>query len=870
MATATNQQLIAGLYTAFFDRAPDQNGLQYWENQFSGNATVKTLAGQFAEHPVFTETYADMSDAEFVQNIYQNVLGGQGETSGVDYWVAQLEGGMSRSDMVANFVSDALTLDLSAFTDLTAEELAAAQARQDTLTNKVNVGLHFVEKFGAASNLSADTDTTTKAGLESDPVYLASQAAIANVTNDDATVTAANDAIDAAASPADLNDGGTPVFTLTQGLEDLQAAQADAAEALAAVAVAVNANADKPEVDDPDDNNDAYDQFVAGFDAEDAADAAAAAVQAIEDEQANIDIANANLLSARATTFSAHGDDDAADLLVAAKLVTATTVMTDANVAKAAAAAQAAVDSDKAVYNDVGNVVVAADGKVQDGYTKVYQLADKSFTSDATAEGASFVGYAKANPTTDVTESDLVIGGDANGVAGDDSAGTPATPATVTIGVDASYNGILTIGGLNVTISNGVAAASELANIETLADVKSVSQADGVITIIGTVSDNNSGDGNAETAADLSGLNIQFAGTGSADASYVADDVFKGVSASDLQNLLAEAEADLTADEATNGTATELLTDLRAAINAYAAAEGNLAVTVDSAASATLATIRSAIAGALDTDGATADEVEEAAEGVLATIAGYADSADQAGKEFGDFAPVLNDKTNDAQESALISAFEAISDRQDLVNAVETAEGHFTQSAGAVLVAADSLQQERDGQIQAVTAAETAKADAAEYAATIADLVAAYAQAEEAVTDAQDALETAGVESLITLTENTTGTLFGADLFVYSAGNDDITIGRFESDDQLFIGTGFKLVALTADDDLVTDRLGDASALEVFAQQDGNNVVLYVEQEAFAGNDTGAIANSDFETITLTGATLEDLVFSNGALVSVA
>ena len=194
MATATNAQKIAGLYAAFFDRAPDAAGLSYWETQFTGTATVNTIASLFAAHPVFETTYGAMTDVEFVNAIYLNVLGAAGDANGVDYWVGQLKNGGAdaRANFVAKFVNDALTVDLSTFTNLTAAELAVAQGRQDTLTNKVNVGLYFAEKFGAASNI------TTTGDITKDPAYLAAQAAIKNVTADKASVTDAQARVDVA------------------------------------------------------------------------------------------------------------------------------------------------------------------------------------------------------------------------------------------------------------------------------------------------------------------------------------------------------------------------------------------------------------------------------------------------------------------------------------------------------------------------------------------------------------------------------------------------------------------------------------------------------------------------------------------------
>jgi len=222
----TVQQEVAALYSAIFNRAPDQAGLQFWVDAIEGGDTLVQAAEGFTLHPVFAETYAGMSNSEFVQQLYVNVLGGAGDANGIQFWTDKLDSGVSMGQVVAEFVQGALSIDLDALLasgELSQDEYDAAVVRQDSLTNKADVGLSFVAKFGAASNLSADTDTTTKEGLESDPVYLASQAAIAKVTADPASVTAANAAIEAAQSPVELNE--SPSFTLAEALAAQQAGE---------------------------------------------------------------------------------------------------------------------------------------------------------------------------------------------------------------------------------------------------------------------------------------------------------------------------------------------------------------------------------------------------------------------------------------------------------------------------------------------------------------------------------------------------------------------------------------------------------------------------------------------------------------------
>lgn len=339
MATATNAQIIAGLYAAFFDRAPDAAGLSYWETQFTGTATVNTIASLFAAHPVFETTYGAMTDVEFVNAIYLNVLGAAGDANGVDYWVGQLKNGGAdaRANFVAKFVNDALTVDLSTFTNLTAAELAVAQSRQDTLTNKVNVGLYFAEKFGAASNI------TTTGDITKDPAYLAAQAAIKNVTADDSSVAAAQGRVDVAVGTSD--PAGSLVgqnSELTAALVDLQAKVVAKDAALEALALATNAVSETP-VTDAAALKDLVDDFKADGDV--------AILNSVKDATAAVAAAK----SAVATTEKALTDARAekTDVALKADVTAAQTAVNADSVAKALFAAVTTANAAVAASTDV-------------------------------------------------------------------------------------------------------------------------------------------------------------------------------------------------------------------------------------------------------------------------------------------------------------------------------------------------------------------------------------------------------------------------------------------------------------------------------------------------------------------------------------
>lgn len=210
MPTATNAELIAGLYIAYFNRAPEAAGLSHWLGDFSRGADVRTQAANFAGHPVFEATYGGMGDQQFVETIYQNVLGASGDADGIAYWVGELNNGVPRHQMVADFVHSSLTIDLGAARDageLTQAEFEVAVQRQATLTHKSEIGVLYAAQLGAVTNLAAGTDPNSKQSLEADISYRSAQAIIAGVNADASSKQPAGTLILSAVEDLEANGG---------------------------------------------------------------------------------------------------------------------------------------------------------------------------------------------------------------------------------------------------------------------------------------------------------------------------------------------------------------------------------------------------------------------------------------------------------------------------------------------------------------------------------------------------------------------------------------------------------------------------------------------------------------------------------------
>ena len=193
MAQVTLQQKIASLYIGIFNRAPDSSGLNYWVNlaQSSGAndlALLKQMAGGFAANPIFTKTYSDLLDADFVKAVYQNILGAVGDSAGISYWQKLLNNGMSRSDMVAQFMHDAMLIDLESFIaanpSFNVTDKQAAYDKQNYILNKTLVAVSYSTILAGYSNIN----TTIYSDITQSPSYLASVYILQGVTSDAQTV----------------------------------------------------------------------------------------------------------------------------------------------------------------------------------------------------------------------------------------------------------------------------------------------------------------------------------------------------------------------------------------------------------------------------------------------------------------------------------------------------------------------------------------------------------------------------------------------------------------------------------------------------------------------------------------------------------
>ena len=204
MANATATQLQQ-LYVAYFGRAADPTGLDYWVGQ---GTTTKSFAASMYAQEEFKSENSSLSIELQVNQIYQNLFGRDGDTEGLTYWSNQIRTGVLELASIANDLIYAVNNGSSA-TDLTA------------LTNKTNAAVSYTADIRESSSAflgyqpESSDPWVTGTNFETAKTFFKTVTATNTVTA--AEIQANVDVVAANSSNATTSD---TAFTLTTGVDE--------------------------------------------------------------------------------------------------------------------------------------------------------------------------------------------------------------------------------------------------------------------------------------------------------------------------------------------------------------------------------------------------------------------------------------------------------------------------------------------------------------------------------------------------------------------------------------------------------------------------------------------------------------------------
>jgi len=214
----STQSDLAELYTTFFNRAPDAGGLAYWvDNITTGKLTLTQVAKNWMtqQSEGLSSFPATLTNAQFIEKIYTNILGRASEASGAQYWLTQLQSGAVTRDSFA----------LSVINGAKANTSAQGQLDTALVNNKATVGVAFAAKGLNDTALAAKVLTSVTANADT----LASTLAVISLLP--ATTAAQTPAVLASATqvltklaalittaPAEVTDAATYLKALVAGV----------------------------------------------------------------------------------------------------------------------------------------------------------------------------------------------------------------------------------------------------------------------------------------------------------------------------------------------------------------------------------------------------------------------------------------------------------------------------------------------------------------------------------------------------------------------------------------------------------------------------------------------------------------------------
>lgn len=173
MITNEMRTEVLELYTAYFNRAADRAGVDYWLNEMNVNSwNIDMVAQSFAEQTEYINIYGSMTNAQIVSQVYQNVLNRDTDVAGAAYWEGELNNGVIQVSQLIQAVINAAKNDVGNIGDdeVIANKSSASQYAYDKYNSNTNISLaHITSSSSSISTIyeeiiKTDTRVLTKVG----------------------------------------------------------------------------------------------------------------------------------------------------------------------------------------------------------------------------------------------------------------------------------------------------------------------------------------------------------------------------------------------------------------------------------------------------------------------------------------------------------------------------------------------------------------------------------------------------------------------------------------------------------------------------------------------------------------------------------
>ncbi|MCI5111183.1 MAG: DUF4214 domain-containing protein [Marivita sp.] len=137
--SAEDLQSFIELYIAYFNRAPDALGLNFWGTAFANGTSLQEMAALFVNQDETRAAYPEgLSNEDFATAVYDNVLGRTPDPEGYEFWVNALNSGGIGRDVFILGVLEGAKADPGP--DATPDFIAQQLADREFLADKTDIG----------------------------------------------------------------------------------------------------------------------------------------------------------------------------------------------------------------------------------------------------------------------------------------------------------------------------------------------------------------------------------------------------------------------------------------------------------------------------------------------------------------------------------------------------------------------------------------------------------------------------------------------------------------------------------------------------------------------------------------------------------
>mgnify|MGYP006272164915 FL=1 len=188
------------VYLAYFNRAPDAEGLLFYGTAFAGGTSLERSVETFLDSDEYRAAYPDgQANAEFATSVYDNVLGRIPDPDGFDFWVGLLDAGrVGRDTFILEVLQGAKAEPKEGATQ---DFIDQQRADREYLADKTDIGVYFAVTKGMS-----DVD--------------AAAAAMELFDGSPASLSAAKDAIDSVYADAIDPENGAFLLQLVGVVDD--------------------------------------------------------------------------------------------------------------------------------------------------------------------------------------------------------------------------------------------------------------------------------------------------------------------------------------------------------------------------------------------------------------------------------------------------------------------------------------------------------------------------------------------------------------------------------------------------------------------------------------------------------------------------